>query len=56
MKRGLEFYLEDGAKLLGIVSWFAYLAKVCGDCIGTFLNQGTDIASISNSTALQQVK
>lgn len=56
VKRGFDFYLEDGAKLLGIVSWFAYLAKVCGGCIGAFLDQRTDMGSLSNSTALQQVK
>lgn len=56
VKRGWEFYLEDGAKLLGIVSWFAYFTKVCRDCLGAFLEQRTEMGSLSDSTVLQQVK
>ncbi|MBD2039822.1 hypothetical protein [Microcoleus sp. FACHB-672] len=56
LERGFDFYLEDAAKLLGIVSWFAYLAKVCGDCIKAFLDQRTDIGSLSDSPAVQQIK
>lgn len=56
VERGFDFYLEDAAKLLGIVSWFTYFAKVCGDCIGGLLNQQTDMGNLRSFTDLHPIK